>query len=66
MCTSCDSRIGKQSNIFPMSKEGPQNTFCNSGGFIHDTVTLYQAENLKLNPDPPSTHYSWFPGYNNC
>ncbi|XP_058809346.1 protein cereblon [Phymastichus coffea] len=63
VCIRCDRQIGKQSNIFPMSKEGPQNTFCNSAGFLHDTVTLRQAENLELNSNLASTHYSWFPGY---
>lgn len=62
MCWNCEKHIGKQSDIFPMSKEGPQSTFCNSGGFLHDTVTLYNAENLELHLSPPSTEYSWFPG----
>lgn len=45
-----------------MCKEGPQNTFCNAGGAIHDTVTLYQAENLRIERVLPSSEYSWFPG----
>ncbi|KAJ8681843.1 hypothetical protein QAD02_017635 [Eretmocerus hayati] len=63
VCSTCDKKIAKQSDIFPMSKEGPQSTFCNSSGFIHDTITVYKAENLKLDPNPPSAEYSWFPGY---
>ncbi|XP_001603993.2 protein cereblon isoform X1 [Nasonia vitripennis] len=63
VCSNCEKHIGNQSDLFPMSKEGPQSTFCNSGGFIHDTVTLYQAKNLTLNAEPPSAEYSWFPGY---
>ena len=62
VCCCCEVQIGNQSDIFPMSKEGPQNTFCNSNGFIHDTITLYQATNLKLSRVPPSSEYSWFPG----
>ncbi|KAG7190065.1 hypothetical protein KM043_006206 [Ampulex compressa] len=63
VCGRCDSFIGKQSHIFPMSKEGPQGTYCNPAGAIHDTVTLYHAEGLVLNRMRPSTESSWFPGY---
>ena len=45
-----------------MSKEGPQSTFCNQGGHIFDTITLYHAENLEFSGSPPSAEYSWFPG----
>ena len=63
VCCNCDSFIGRQSNMFPMSKEGPQGTYCNPAGIIHDTVTLYQAQGLSLSRHPPSTEYTWFPGY---
>ncbi|XP_014234795.1 protein cereblon [Trichogramma pretiosum] len=62
-CSNCGIQIGKQSDVFPMSKEGPQNTFCNSGGFVHDTITLYDVSNIILSGEQPSTEYSWFPGY---
>lgn len=63
VCNECNLLIGKQSDMFPMSREGPQSTFCNSGGIIHETVTLYKAEGLVLIGDEPSSEYSWFPGY---
>ncbi|XP_076242249.1 E3 ubiquitin ligase component cereblon [Calliopsis andreniformis] len=63
VCSDCDSFIGEQSDMFPMSKEGPQGTYCNRVGIIHDTVTLYRAYGLKLSSEPPSTEYTWFPGY---
>lgn len=47
--------------MFPMSKEGPQGTYCNPSGIIHETVTLYHAQGLALS-DNPSINYTWFPG----
>ncbi|XP_023248163.1 protein cereblon [Copidosoma floridanum] len=63
VCHNCENVIGKHADIFPMSQDGPQNTFCNAGGYTHDTVTLYHAKNLKKHDDRPSPDYSWFPGY---
>ncbi|XP_017886440.1 protein cereblon isoform X2 [Ceratina calcarata] len=63
VCSNCDSYIGRQSHMFPMSKEGPQGTYCNSAGIIHETVTLYHAQGLTLSGSPPSLEYTWFPGY---
>lgn len=62
-CFLCDKFIGKQSDIFPMSKEGPQSAYCNPAGVIHETVTLYKAQGLVLSREAPCTEYSWFPGY---
>lgn len=62
VCGNCDSFIERQSQMFPMSTEGPQGTYCNSGGFIYETVTLFTAQGLKLS-SVPSTAYTWFPGY---
>ncbi|CAK9809321.1 Protein cereblon [Anthophora quadrimaculata] len=63
ICSICDSYIGRQSNMFPMSKEGPQGTYCNPAGTIHEIVTLYHARGLTLSRSPPSVEYTWFPGY---
>ncbi|KOX73264.1 Protein cereblon [Melipona quadrifasciata] len=63
VCCNCDSYIGRQSHMFPMSKEGPQGTYCNPSGIIHETVTLYHAQGLALSNNPPSINYTWFPGY---
>ncbi|XP_029034768.1 protein cereblon [Osmia bicornis bicornis] len=63
VCCDCDSFIGRQSKMFPMSKEGPQGTYCNPAGIIHETVTLYHAQGLTLSRNPPSIEYTWFPGY---
>ena len=61
-CKSCNRRIGRQEDIFSMSQEGPQNAYVNPGGYVHQTLTLYKTQNLKL-VGASSAEYSWFPGY---
>ncbi|XP_051160441.1 protein cereblon [Leptopilina boulardi] len=63
VCNKCNLFIGKQSDMFPMNREGPQGTYCNLGGFLYETVTLYKAQGLILSGNEPSSEYSWFPGY---
>ncbi|XP_011497644.1 PREDICTED: protein cereblon [Ceratosolen solmsi marchali] len=62
VCKNCDKYIGRPCDIIVMNKEGPQSTFCNANGEVHDTITLSKAKNLVL-IGYPSYHYSWFPGY---
>ncbi|XP_023335486.1 protein cereblon [Eurytemora carolleeae] len=62
VCSRCSTHLANQSDIFSMSEDGPQAAFVNLGGHLHETLTLYQARNLKL-VGTPSTEYSWFPGY---
>ena len=45
-----------------MSREGPQGSYVNPGGYVHETLTLYKVRNV-LYIGKPSTEYSWFPGY---
>jgi cereblon len=45
-----------------MSAEGPQGTYVNPGGYVHETLTLLKAQGLKCHDEEPSTDYSWFPG----
>ena len=61
-CRNCGKQLGDQANIFSMSKEGPQGTFVNPSGHLHETLTLFKARNLRL-VGRPSSEYSWFPGY---
>lgn len=61
-CTQCTKVIGDTSDIFSMSVEGPQGTFVNPGGYVHEMLTLSKASNLTYNVRP-STEHSWFPGY---
>ena len=61
-CRRCNSEIGAQKDIFSMSTEGPQNAYVNTGGYVHNTLTLKTAKGLRLVGEP-STEFSWFPGY---
>ena len=61
-CRRCNIQLGDQSEIFSLSREGPQCAFVNPGGHVHETLTLYRAKNLRLS-GTPSTEHSWFPGY---
>lgn len=47
--------------MFPMNKEGPQSTYVNPGGVLHDTITFYHVIDV-LHNSIPTTEYSWFPG----
>ena len=45
-----------------MSVDGPLAAYVNPGGYVHDTLTLTKAVNLKKQGHP-STEHSWFPGW---
>lgn len=60
-CTQCTKVIGDTADIFSMSVEGPQGTFVNPGGYVHEMLTLSKASNLTYYVRP-STEHSWFPG----
>jgi len=62
VCRRCGEQVADQSDIFSMSKEGPQGAYVNAHGAVHETLTVYKAKNLRL-LGQPSTEYSWFPGY---
>lgn len=65
--SGCDSTICNMSSVFPMSPEGPQGTYCNSWGQIHDMITVTELDNELdvLTIGSPSTECCWFPGYDN-
>jgi len=52
-------------NVFPMSPEGPQGTYCNSWGQIHDLITVTDLDDdvNVIVVGNPSTECCWFPGY---
>ncbi|XP_059611561.1 protein cereblon [Phlebotomus argentipes] len=63
-CIECQQKVAKFSEVFAMSKDGVQASYCNPGGFIHDTVTLFGVElNAVIVERSKSTQFSWFPGY---
>lgn len=61
-CRDCDAQVADLREAFLMSAEGPQATYVNPGGFVHETLTLHKAQGLRCLNEPPSTEYSWFPG----
>lgn len=66
MCAQlgCGVPICNMSNVFPMSPEGPQGTYCNSQGFIHDMITVTELDNdiNVVTMGTPTTECTWFPG----
>jgi len=61
-CRNCGQVIARQSDIFSMSKDGPQGAYVNTGGYVHETLTLYKVQKTYTEGEP-QTHFSWFPGY---
>lgn len=61
-CAACNNVICHKSDVFPMSSSGPQQSFVNSGGFVHDTLTVKTARGL-IQEYGWSKEFSWFPGY---
>lgn len=64
ICKRCESEIGSYNDIFAMSKQGIQTSYCNPSGYVHETLTIYKTkEHSTFTVDRPSTEFSWFPGY---
>ncbi|GBM26111.1 Protein cereblon [Araneus ventricosus] len=61
-CRDCQSIIANREDIFSMSLQGPQGTYVNPNGYVHEAITVYKAKGLRLT-GRPSTEQSWFPGY---
>lgn len=61
-CKNCQSVIGKRSDMLVMSSEGPLGAYVNPQGYVHEIITLYEANSLLLSGGPVK-EYSWFPGY---
>ncbi|XP_015380483.1 PREDICTED: protein cereblon-like isoform X2 [Diuraphis noxia] len=68
MCarSGCNISLCNMTNVFPMSPEGPQGTFCNSWGQIHNLITVTDLDDdvNVIAVGNPSTECCWFPGYN--
>ncbi|KFB42716.1 AGAP005299-PA-like protein [Anopheles sinensis] len=64
ICKRCDNEVASYSDIFAMSKQGVQTSYCNPSGYVHDTLTVHKTkEDSTLTVGAPSAEYSWFPGY---
>lgn len=61
---TCDHEIANFRDVFPMTKDGVQASYCNKNGFIHETVTVHSVDEESLViEEHASTKFSWFPGY---
>ena len=61
LCKDCGFQIANKTDVFSMSEEGLLGAFVNPGGYVHETLTVYNVNNLSL-IGRPSTEHSWFPG----
>jgi len=61
-CSACRNVICHRKDVFLMSCSGPQNSFVNSDGYVHDTLTVSKANGLVYQSSW-SNRYTWFPGY---
>ena len=59
-CSNCATLITEKRHIFSLSVEGPLASYVNPGGYVHDTLTVREARNVRLQGSRTSEH-SWFP-----
>lgn len=63
-CSGCKNVICHKKNVFPMSRTGPQCSYINSHGYIHDTLTVRGDSRIGLIQEFGwSRECCWFPGY---
>ncbi|XP_064480332.1 protein cereblon-like [Ornithodoros turicata] len=61
-CKECRSKVADRGDVFSMSQQGPQGTYVNPHGYVHEMITVRRAKGVYWN-GRPSSEYSWFPGY---
>ncbi|KAJ0986400.1 hypothetical protein J5N97_004756 [Dioscorea zingiberensis] len=61
-CKTCKSVIARRRDMLVMSSDGPLNAFVNPHGYVHEVITVYNANGLALLGRPDKKH-CWFPGY---
>lgn len=62
-CVLCKTKICRKRDAFSMSRLGPQCTYVNESGAIHDTLTVRRVQDVILDSSKWSQEFSWFPGY---
>lgn len=53
--------LSLSASLCSLSLYGPMAAYVNPHGYVHETLTVYKANNLNL-VGRPSTLHSWFPG----
>lgn len=62
-CKDCGLLIADKKDVFSMAaKDGPLGMYVNPGGYIHEMITVYKVEGLKL-VGGQSTENTWFSGF---
>ncbi|XP_057775946.1 uncharacterized protein LOC130994856 [Salvia miltiorrhiza] len=61
-CKTCQTLIGKRSNMLVMSSDGPLGAYANPHGYVHEVMTLTRTDGIAVTGRPVK-EYSWFPGY---
>jgi cereblon len=61
-CADCKAKICHKDDIIVMSIHGPQGTYVNSAGYVHEMISVRKTSNIAL-VGRASTEFSWFPGY---
>ncbi|XP_024367647.1 uncharacterized protein [Physcomitrium patens] len=61
-CNCCREVIAWRRDVFVMSTEGAIGAYVNAHGYVHETLTLSCARNMRIR-GAPQTENSWFPGY---
>ena len=61
-CRSCGNEISDKEAMFGKDGDSPYRVFSNPYGLLREVVTLRWARGLHL-AGPPTTEFSWFPGY---
>lgn len=61
-CAVCGTELASPKAIFRKGSDHLVQAHANPYGFIHEIVTVRAARNL-LYAGPPTTEFTWFPGY---
>ncbi|CAG2116114.1 unnamed protein product, partial [Medioppia subpectinata] len=61
-CSECKTKICEKEDVIVMSVNGPQGTYVNPSGCVHELMTVSKTMNIVL-IGRSSAEFSWFPGY---
>jgi len=61
-CKDCQTVFCSSAQVISLSTEGFGVPYVNSGGYVHDLLTVNEVRNAHA-VGRASAEYSWFPGY---
>lgn len=62
ICKNCNRVLCGTSQVISISSAGSSAHYVNSGGYVHDLLTVSRVSSTRPR-GLPSAEYSWFPGY---